>query len=67
MNVGIGTKAADFLFREYINSIFGTVLDRHKLGHSLPYVFPIFNFDHEFFKWAQITIRRNADFNEKFR
>jgi hypothetical protein len=50
MNVGIGTKAADFLFREYINSIFGTVLDRHKLGHSLPYVFPIFNFDHEFFK-----------------
>jgi hypothetical protein len=25
MNVGIGTKAAQFLFREYINLIFSTV------------------------------------------
>jgi hypothetical protein len=31
MNVGIGIKAAQFLFREHINWIFGTVQNRESL------------------------------------
>ncbi len=30
MNIGIGTEATQFLFREYINWIFGTVYNNQR-------------------------------------
>jgi hypothetical protein len=35
MNVGIVTESAQFLFREYINLIFGTVFDRSLINNHI--------------------------------
>jgi hypothetical protein len=39
MNVGMGNKAALFLFWEYLNGIFSTVGDRTDFYNFLPAIF----------------------------